>query len=146
MAVAIEFRCKTCGKLLRTGPENAGRPAACPGCGDRIDVPQDVVDVGDRHLPAIETAPADRRPPQSHRGGLVLAFAILSWATFCVPFGVAAWAMGAQDLKAMRHGEMDPSGEGLTRAGTVLGAINVGLTGLVLLLMVGAASLVAVLG
>jgi len=145
MAVAIEFRCKTCGKLLRTGPENAGRPAACPGCGDRVEVPQDVVEVGDRQLPAVEAAPVPRHPPQPHRGGIVLAFGILSWASFCFPFGVAAWALGVQDLKAMRHGEMDPTGEGLTRAGMILGAINVVLSGLAVLVMVGVASLAAVL-
>ena len=29
----IEFRCRQCGKLLRTGDDTAGRQAQCPGCG-----------------------------------------------------------------------------------------------------------------
>lgn len=145
MAVAIEFRCSTCGKLLRTGPENAGRPAACPGCGDRIEVPQEVVEVGEKRLPTIEGTPDARRPVQPHRGGLALAFGILAWAT-CPLFGIAAWAIAAQDLRAMRAGEMDPAGEGLTRAGLILGAINVVITGLALTGMVLVAGLATVVG
>lgn len=145
MTVAIEFRCTTCGKLLRTGPENAGRPAACPTCGDRLEVPQHVVDVGDRLLSTVESAPSSRRPLQPHRGGLALAFGILAWAT-CPLFGVAAWAIAAQDLRAMRAGEMDPAGEGLTRAGLVLGAINVVIVALFLIGMVGLATVAAVFG
>jgi hypothetical protein len=29
----IEFRCRQCGKLLRTNDDTAGRQAQCPGCG-----------------------------------------------------------------------------------------------------------------
>lgn len=145
MAVAIEFRCKTCGKLLRTNQENAGRPAACPGCGDRVEVPLDIVEVGDRLVATIEPASHASYPVLPHRGGLVLAFGILSWMT-CPAFGIAAWALAAQDLKLMRLGEMDPSGEGLTRAGLYLGAINVALCAIALTGMIALGTLAAVLG
>lgn len=142
MPPAIEFRCNTCGKLLRTGPENAGRPAACPGCGDRIEVPQETVEVGEKRLPQIEGTPEGRRPFRPHRGGLALAFGILAWAT-CPLFGVAAWAIAANDLRAMRAGEMDPSGEGLTRAGLILGALNVAMTVLAVVGMIVITALAA---
>ncbi|MGC1272859.1 MAG: zinc ribbon domain-containing protein [Planctomycetaceae bacterium] len=144
MTVAIEFRCRTCGKLLRTGEENAGRPAACPACGDSVQVPTSAVNGTFADLTSSgETRP--RRRPQPHRGGLILAFGILAWMT-CFLFGVAAWAMGVEDLRAMRAGEMDATGEGLTRAGMILGAVSVVLILVVLLGMIGFAGLAVALG
>ena len=35
----IEFNCHVCGKMLRTSDEKAGRTAACPGCGEKLNVP-----------------------------------------------------------------------------------------------------------
>ena len=37
--MAIDFRCSTCNRLLRTGDETAGRQAQCPGCGTINAVP-----------------------------------------------------------------------------------------------------------
>ncbi|MDP7020577.1 MAG: hypothetical protein QGG36_32555, partial [Pirellulaceae bacterium] len=37
--MAIEFRCSTCNKLLRTPDEAAGKSARCPQCGTVVDVP-----------------------------------------------------------------------------------------------------------
>ncbi len=65
----------------------------------------------------------------AHRGGLILALGLLSFVLclFCLiaglASGIAAWVMGVSDLKQMRNGRMDPSGEGLTRAGMILGII-----------------------
>ena len=57
-----------------------------------------------------------------HRGALVFAFGLLAWLTLILPiFGALAWAMGTRDLHRMRTGEMDPAGEGITRAGRMLG-------------------------
>lgn len=149
VTVAIEFRCHTCGKLLRTTEENAGRPAACPACGDRVAVPAanarqepDAVE-GARDVGASRAA---RRPVREHRGGVILAFGILAWVTTCFLFGVAAWALAIEDLRAMRAGEMDPSGERLTRAGMILGAISVVLTLVIFLGMIGLGGLALVLG
>ena len=36
----IEFNCHVCGKLLRTADEKAGKTAKCPGCGEKLSVPQ----------------------------------------------------------------------------------------------------------
>ncbi len=39
--------------------------------------------------------------------------------------GIVAWVMANGDLRAMQEGRMDPSGDGLTRAGKIVGMINV---------------------
>ena len=59
-------------------------------------------------------------PP--HHGAIVLVLGILGLVC-CMPAGIVAWVLGYQDLKAMRAGRMDPSGDGTTRAGMILGMI-----------------------
>ena len=58
-----------------------------------------------------------------HRGGMLLAFGILGLLC-CIVFGILAWVMGSNDLKEMEAGRMDPSGEGMTKAGKILGIIG----------------------
>ena len=63
-----------------------------------------------------------------HRGGLVLTLGILGLFCFCgMPFGIAAWVMGASDLGEIRRGRMDPSGQSTTQVGMILGIISVAL-------------------
>ena len=38
--------------------------------------------------------------------------------------GLAAWIMGAKDLKKMRKGQMDPQGQGTTQAGLICGIVG----------------------
>ena len=64
---------------------------------------------------------------QPHRGTTVLVLGILSMVTF-PPLGIVAWVMGKSDLDAMRRGVMDPSGQGMTNAGYILGIIATVLT------------------
>ncbi len=77
---------------------------------------------------------------QSDRGGLILTFGILS-LFICMIFGVVAWVMANNDLRAMDAGRMDPAGRGLTQAGKACGMVSVILAllgcvgGLVLLLL-----------
>jgi hypothetical protein len=73
-------------------------------------------------------------PPKHHRvaahhGSLILAFGIASLVTpgfMALVFGPLAWYLGDADLKAMRAGRMDPSGESHTTTGRLLGIIAVG--------------------
>jgi len=58
-----------------------------------------------------------------HRGGMLLAFGILGLLC-CIIFGILAWVMGSGDLTEMAEGRMDPAGEGLTKAGKILGIIG----------------------
>jgi hypothetical protein len=61
-------------------------------------------------------------PTRAHRGTMILVFGILGLIV-CFPFGIAAWVMANTDLRQMRAGMMDPSGEGLTSAGRILGIV-----------------------
>jgi len=71
-------------------------------------------------------------PKQPHRGGIILALAILGWFSIpllCIP----AWMMGAADLKQMRAGRMDRSGEGMTQFAMIVGAIGTIIMGVAVL-------------
>ncbi len=59
-----------------------------------------------------------------HRGTLILVLGIVG-ILGCLPTGIAAWVMGNGDLKKIAAGEMDPEGEGLTKAGKICGIITV---------------------
>jgi hypothetical protein len=51
---------------------------------------------------------------------------LIGWLTcglLCF-FAIPAWFMGQADLKEIQAGRMDPEGEGLTRAGWILGIIG----------------------
>jgi hypothetical protein len=61
-----------------------------------------------------------------HRGGLILLLGLLSWVG-CPLVSFAAWIMGSHDLREMRAGRMDRSGESATMAGMVFGMIISGL-------------------
>ncbi len=85
---------------------------------------------------------------QPHRGAMLLTFGILS-LVICFIFGIVAWVMANADLKAMAEGRMDRSGEGLTKAGKILGIVSVALNIvalLVWLLVVVVFGVVAVAG
>jgi hypothetical protein len=71
----------------------------------------------------VQRSPMATRYQTPHRGGLILTLAILGWA-ICPVFGPFAWAMGSGDLRQMRMGQMDASGQGLTQAGMILGVIQ----------------------
>jgi len=100
--------------------------AAPPGSGPFISTGEEAQRAGGKR----------KRPKRPHRGGMILAFGILSWF---VPLGIilaiAAWVMGNGDLKAMRAGRMDPSGRGMTNAGMIIGIVRVGFVVLVLLVL-----------
>jgi hypothetical protein len=66
-----------------------------------------------------------RRRLEAHRGGMILVFGILAIVGVAsIPFGPLAWILGNADLKAMRAGRMDPSGESQTNLGRILGMIS----------------------
>ena len=63
------------------------------------------------------------------RGGLILILGIIG-ILCCFLFGIPAWVMGSSDLKEIRAGRMDRSGQGLTQAGMVIGIVATVLGGL----------------
>ena len=163
----IEMTCTGCGQTLRVADEHAGKKARCPACGTIAQVPWDgaaevqpVVEPSNPFAAASQPAPVGNpfsdRPEEKanpyaspsvptigsraigrpHRGGLVLAFGIIG-IVCCMPFGIAAWVMGASDLSEIRAGRMDPSGESMTRVGMILGIVSVGIAVLGLVLNIG---------
>ena len=73
-----------------------------------------------------------------HRGTMILVFGILG-VICCIIFAILAWVMGSGDLKAMAEGQMDPSGEGMTKVGKILGMVGcaLGILSLVWILFFG---------
>ena len=59
-----------------------------------------------------------------HRGVVILTLGILGFSV-CIVCGIIAWVMGNNDLREMRAGTMDPSGQGLTQAGRICGMVSV---------------------
>ena len=140
-----QITCPSCTGPLRVPEELFGRRVQCPTCqsifvaetamagpavgdhrgeaGGRPQRPFEDGDYGDDY--------GDRRPRrrwlQPHRGTAVLVLGILSLVFTCFPLGIAAWVMGSSDLQAMRRGEMDRSGEGITQAGRICGMISIAL-------------------
>ncbi len=93
-----------------------------------------------------------RRYQQDHRGTLILTLGILSFFFAWPILGIIAWILGANDLKEMRAGRMDPSGESQTNTGRICGMIStlLGAVGILLccsiygiILMAGAAGAAA---
>ena len=70
------------------------------------------------------TQPGPVQDLRPHRGVMILVFGIIG-IVLCVVFGIVAWVMGNSDLRAMREGRMDPTGEGLTKAGKICGIVGV---------------------
>ena len=72
---------------------------------------------------------AERPLVLPHRGTAVLVLGILGMVA-CFIFGVVAWVIGSSDLREMDAHIMDPSGRGLTQAGTTCGILSVIMVGL----------------
>jgi len=71
--------------------------------------------------PQAPMAPAGM-PVKPHRGGMILAFGLVGFFC-CIIFAILAWVMGGGDLKEMAAGRMDRTGEGMTKAGKIIGMI-----------------------
>jgi hypothetical protein len=88
-----------------------------------------------------------RRRLLPHRGGMILAFGIMSLIVLPIVFGPLAWFMGNADLRDMRAGRMDPSGESQTNTGRILGmvAMILQIIGLLIGCVIGAIFFIAII-
>jgi hypothetical protein len=135
---------------LRFGDEGAWQPAEelYPVLKPRSQ-PQNPFAEASASVPAGGPAAPDPAGAKSflvpHRGPLVLTLGILGWVFTCPVFSVIAWVLGSSDLREMREGRMDPSGQGLVQAGHILGVIHTLLSVAILTLVLFLLALVAAL-
>lgn len=140
--MSIEFKCNNCLTMLRVSEEHLGKQARCPSCQtlNTVQVPaaapmasQDPIQLVSQANPdsfgatQSKTAHFVGSPTQhsvAHRGGLILTMGIMSIVcNFALIPGILAWILGRADLRQMRAGQMDRSGEGITQAGMIMGII-----------------------
>ena len=142
--------CPQCKRQLQVPAQYIGQTVQCPECQHRFVAATSSITA--QPLPATSAAgggkpkseryddddddfddirhPRHRRADwEPHRGGMILALglvALVGGMSFCfIPtvVGPIAWALGTSDLRAMRDGHMDPSGESMTRTGQVCGIV-----------------------
>jgi hypothetical protein len=122
-------------------PSEAVRPAAPPPAvslaapaTDDWDEPFAATGLRRRQFDGDSREDILRRHTVPHRGAAVLTLGILSIVVvLCAPIcGPIAWIMGYNDLKQMRAGYMDRSGEGMTQTGMIMGMVMTILAAVVL--------------
>jgi predicted Zn finger-like uncharacterized protein len=148
-----EVRCPTCQTIFMA--QAPPPPSAPPGSVDAAVQTGPSAPSAPTRRPEYEDRAYDEDYHQRYygghyvpaRGGIWLGLGIASLAALplgiCLqPFvfgcislglGLTAMLMGSRDLKRIRKGEMDPQGEGLTKAGWVCGIIGTILGGLMTL-------------
>lgn len=149
MSATFKVECPACNASIRVPLGAVGTKAACPGCGQRILIPDQRNKTMLARLPgevSISTAPmqpivadlveqSEDRPLEPHRGTAILVMGIMSLFILPFIFGPITWLWAKEDLRKMKLGRMDLEGKGNTEAGrlmaiiaTILGMIMVGLT------------------
>jgi hypothetical protein len=142
--VGTQVRCPGCQRIFRasTGEENPpaleasfreetprSAPRSDEGSMRRLPPKPVLDDFEEEYDDEINYRRSRRRYLAPHRGGMILTFGILGiigpW--LCGPlwfFSILAWIMGHGDLKEIKAGRMDPDGEGMTKAGWIMGIIG----------------------
>jgi hypothetical protein len=154
--VSIEFKCTNCLTMLRVSKEHLGKQARCPNCQTLNTVQvqavapesyQDPIELVSSANPAVAGAPqfktahlvggAAAQHTVAHRGGMILTMGIMAIVcNFALIPGILAWILGRADLKQMRAGYMDRTGEGITQAGMIMGIIMTVMAGISVLLII----------
>jgi hypothetical protein len=144
------IRCEKCNHALQVPDSLAGQLVRCPSCQHTFEAPATGAEAPPpARREALSSEPAEpdryrephrvrrerresyrddyddfrRRDYAPHRGAVILTLGILG-LVICGPLAIVAWVMGSNDMASIRRREMDPSGEGLTRAGQILGIIG----------------------
>lgn len=156
--MADVISCPACQRKLQVPESYYGQAVQCPECRHTFTAQPTGASVQTAPPPASAPAPSEpvpasrsrrpfadedddfdeperfHRPQAPHRGGLILALGILALVVLpctTIVCGPMAWTMGNADLAQMRAGTMDPSGEGMTQAGRILGIVSTALMVLV---------------
>src|SRR6266851_4295818 len=145
MPLVVE--CPSCGKKLKVPDNLIGKQVRCADCAGTFTAenrsaapppPPSVPVPRDRNRNDFDDDDDDRRPSRRrsrrgdangnyapHRGGLVLAFGIISivcaitgvFFIVGLPLGIVAWWWGSHDMKEIDAGRMDPLGQSNTQFG-----------------------------
>jgi len=158
--------CPACQRRVQMPDEYLGRPVQCPECNQAFvagGAATPLTSSPEASRPSVGSIPGNppqRRPRypvddddafddwgirrasvrRSDRGGMILAFGILSVTLSCglgLIFGPLAWVMGGADLAAMDNDEMDPKNRGLVQAGRIMGMVGTALSAFNTLMFVG---------
>ena len=149
--------CPSCGKKLKIPDNLVGKQVRCADCAGTFTAEnRSAAPPPPSRAPARREAPDDldepddrperrsrRRDPGNYapdRGGLILAFGIISLVLAItgglffvgLPLGIMAWIWGSKDQKEIAAGRMNPSGQGNTQIGFILGIIGTILNVLIL--------------
>ncbi|HZT82467.1 MAG TPA: MJ0042-type zinc finger domain-containing protein, partial [Gemmataceae bacterium] len=130
--VGQEVKCPTCGTTFtaqESGPEPAPRSAPPPPPREELEPPRSSRRSSRPRYDDEDDDYENRRRPrrrhlEPHRGSTIQMLGILSFFIAGFILGPMAWIMGSSDLKAMREGRMDPSGESETNTGRICGMIS----------------------
>ncbi|MFL5339960.1 MAG: hypothetical protein ACJ8F7_07405 [Gemmataceae bacterium] len=134
MPLVVE--CPSCGRKLKVPDELMGKSVRCADCANTFvaekprsaDPPPAPVRVRDDEYEDDRPRRSRRRDSfaEQHRGGMILAFGIISIVVGGVGLvtGILAWVWGRADLKKMDAGQMDPEGRNITQIGYILGIIG----------------------
>jgi predicted Zn finger-like uncharacterized protein len=142
--MAIQTSCPSCGHTLRVKDDLIGKRVRCPECGKAFSVEEEPHEDDDRRSsdeqPEERASTRGRRADLApHRGTMVLVLGICSLGAMLIfPLaiagivcGIIAWIFGHKDLARIKNREMDPEGEGPTKAGMICGMIGTIVCGLI---------------
>ena len=145
----MKIPCSSCNQRLEIPEELAGQTIECPACNASLTVPSPEPTAPPTPKIRLSKPEADSAAKQvqagelqkevaslkikltdaqsgnfdlPHRGRQILTFGILGMLC-CLPFGIAAWAMGRNDMQLIEDGVMDPAGAGTTKAGMICGMV-----------------------
>jgi flagellar basal body-associated protein FliL len=102
------------------GHKNDDTARFCTNCGKALQSPQPP----ESSTVQSPVPPATGESSEPGRGGLILAFGILSVIALGLVLGIPAWVMANRDLRKMKSGKMESRQRGVALAGMVLGIIG----------------------
>jgi hypothetical protein len=144
MAATFKIECPACNASIRAPLSIAGTKTSCPGCGQRILIPDQrnktmlakVIDDGPPpHPPSLASRPVpapvladivdeDDVAVEPSHGTAILVMGLVGMFTLPFIFGPITWLWADEELRKMKAGRMDPEGKANTETGRLMGIIS----------------------